>query len=148
VKENQIRELIPFRVHHILCFHGYSGKGYNEKFIEQMNYLKILFLSNPDTMLEIISRPDYICDSCPNLTDTGCSLGNCGNPEERIHLRDKEVMDLLGLSEGQIISVHDAFKLAESRISPEKLIEICSQCDWLSRSSCAENISKDFWSLD
>ena len=113
-----------------------------------MNSLKDLFLSNPDMMLEIISRPDYVCDSCPNLIVTGCALGDFDNSEERIHLRDKEVMDLLGLSEGQIIPVSDAFKLAESRISPEKLIEICSQCDWLSRSSCAENISKDLWFID
>ena len=148
MKENQIKEPITFRAHHILCFHGYSGKGYNEKFIARMSSLKDLFLANPDTMIKIISVPDFVCDSCPHLTPIGCSLGDFENPEERVHLRDIEVMELLGLSEGQVISVSSIFKLAERNISPEKLIEICSHCYWLSVSSCAENISKDFWFMD
>jgi hypothetical protein len=75
-------------------------------------------------------------------------LGDCEDPEERIHLRDRKIMGLLGLSEGKVISARGIFKLAERNISPEKLIEICSQCNWLSESSCAKNITKDFWFMD
>lgn len=136
---------IKLRAHHILCFHGYSGRGYDDTFIENMNYLKELFLSKPETLIEIISSPDVVCDACPNLSDNGCFEDGNSDQEMRIHNRDLAVMNHLGISEEDVFSVGDIFKRAEADISSYLLREICHDCSWLPISSCAKNIEIGFW---
>ncbi|MCD6217136.1 DUF1284 domain-containing protein [bacterium] len=142
---NQNSNAIKLRAHHILCFHGYNGRGYNEEFISNMNRLKEIFLTKPETEIQIISSPDCVCESCPNLSDDACFEDNEPDQEKRIHDRDLAVMSCLEISEGEVMSVKDAFERAESRISSEKLREICYDCPWLPISSCAKNIEISFW---
>ena len=138
-------DVIKLRAHHILCFHGYSGRGYNEEFINNMNGLKELFLDEPQTIIQIVSSPDYVCESCPNLSDKGCFEDNEPDQEKRIHNRDLAVMSCLEISEGEVMSVKDAFERAEKVISSDKLREICHDCPWLPTSSCGINIERSFW---
>lgn len=138
-------KIIKLRAHHILCFHGYSGKGYNEEFISNTNRLKELFLTKPETMIQIVSSPDCVCEPCPNLSDDGCFEDSEPDQEKRIHDRDLAVMSCLAISEGDVMSVKDAFERAESMISSDKLREICRDCPWLPISSCAINIERSFW---
>ena len=128
-----------------MCFHGYSGRGYDDKFIANMNQLKSLFLNDPETKIQIISTPDNICESCPHLSDIGCIQDNQPDQENRVHLRDRAVMAVLNISDGQVFKVSDVFRLTESKITPEKLKDICGDCTWLPDSSCSANIQKDFW---
>ncbi len=142
---NQKDMAIKLRAHHILCFHGYGGRGYNEAFIKNMNDLKVLFLSEPETLIEIISSPDIVCAECPNLSENGCFEDSEPDQEMRIHNRDLAVMNHLGISEGNIFKVRDVFERAETIITSDLLREICHDCPWLPTSSCAKNIEISFW---
>lgn len=130
-----------------MCFHAYSGRGYNPEFIAKMDNLKNLFLKHPKTLVKVISEPDEVCKSCPNLSrEVGCIADGTDDQELRVRNRDLKVMRLTGITEGEILSIRDAFRKVEGAISGSMLDEICKDCQWLPNSSCKLQVNMDFWS--
>jgi hypothetical protein len=138
-------EAVILRAHHLLCFHAYSGKGYSREFIDRMDHLRELFLKHPETRVMIIASPDSVCEKCPNLSIRGCIADGTDDQEERVQKRDRAVLHLAGIKEGEILSIQDAFKRVETSISGDMLNDICKECSWLGNSQCRRMVSVDFW---
>ena len=128
-----------------MCFHAFSGKGYDERFIKNMTDIRELLLSNPDVQLEIIAELDSVCQACPHLRDTGCSKGDDQFEELKIKEMDRKVLSLSGLREGETVKARDAFDAVEKAITPAILTKLCTNCEWLHNGNCLTKISIPFF---
>lgn len=137
---------IILRPHHILCLHAFSGKGYNQLFIENMASIKAMLLSNPDMPIKLSVGLDSICNACPHLRDFGCAKGDVFE-EFNVKRLDRNVSKLAGLHDAQIIPARIAFEKVEKSIGAEQLRIICANCEWLKIGSCLEKISIPFFSF-
>jgi len=140
-------KILKLRPHHLLCFHAFSGKGYNQRFIQNMTEIKAQFLSQSETQIELTVGLDCICHACPHLRDFGCVKNDDPYEEIKIKQLDRKILKLTGLEEGQIITARKAFELAEKNIDSEKLKTLCGNCEWLKTGNCLEKISTPFFSL-
>jgi hypothetical protein len=93
-------DAVPIRAHNLLCLLGYRGKGYDQAFIERMTDVSRTLAADPGTPVQVLIRPDRLCDACPHLRTDGCSLGG---PRHEAHMRaqDLDVARRLGLEEAR-----------------------------------------------
>jgi hypothetical protein len=57
------KEIIKLRPHHLLCTQGYSGKGYDEKFVLNMTYLTARMREDPELKVQIVFRQMTFADT-------------------------------------------------------------------------------------
>lgn len=131
-------ETIKLRPHHLLCTQGYSGKGYSDTFVSNMDDVVERLRNNQDEKVEIVFTTDCLCGTCPSKM----SEGVCKSDDKVLRF-DKGVIDALGLDEG-IYSYQDLItKLDEylaSGVEDEQLKKICGDCEWYPVSACWKNI--------
>ena len=131
-------ETIKLRPHHLLCTQGYSGKGYSEAFVSNMDDVVERLRSNQDEKVEIVFTTDNLCENCPSKISNGVCKS-----DDKVLRFDKGVIDALGLDEG-IYSYQDLItKLDEyltSGVEDERLKKICGDCEWYPVSACWKNI--------
>lgn len=58
---------MDLRPHHLLCTQGYSGKGYNDSFVENMNQLIQKLRSSEPVTIHLVCSTDDLCRSCPHM---------------------------------------------------------------------------------
>ena len=63
--------MIRLRGHHLLCIQGFQGYGYSEEFLENMKKIHKKIISNEEN-IQLVTGPDDICKSCPNLNNDKC----------------------------------------------------------------------------
>lgn len=131
-------ETIKLRPHHLLCTQGYSGKGYSDAFVSNMDDVVERLRSNQDEKVEIVFTTDNLCENCPSKISNGVC-----ESDDKVLRFDKGVIDALGLDEG-IYSYQDLItKLDEylaSGVEDERLKKICGDCEWYPVSACWKNI--------
>ena len=78
------------RVHHLLCAPLYVGKGYSEKFTENMD--AIVARLKEGTRLRLQVTPDVVCSECPNQDKERrvCTLDS-----DKVKSKDEDLMDEL-----------------------------------------------------
>ena len=64
-------ETIKLRPHHLLCTQGYSGKGYSDAFVSNMDALVERLRNNQDEKVEIVFTTDNLCENCPSKISNG-----------------------------------------------------------------------------
>jgi len=138
-------EIVKLRAHHLLCYHGFSGHGYDERFVDNMKAIMDKFLANPETVVQIVSGPDVICDSCPHLGKNGCEKGGDPDEEKKTHELDLSVMKVSGIRDSSIMTARKAFESVEKTIDAQMLESICKTCEWLEIGHCRERISRRFF---
>ncbi|MFA5658857.1 MAG: DUF1284 domain-containing protein [Oscillospiraceae bacterium] len=127
-----MRDIIRLRPHHVLCIHGFSGKGYSKQFIENLKNAIGKITYDPDNLIRLLPEEDLICAACPN-NSSGCTSAN------KSKLYDKRMLEACSLKAGAVLSWREASKEAERNIfRAEKLIQICGDCQWFS--ICSGNI--------
>lgn len=125
--------MIQLRPHHLLCTQGYSGNGYSQDFVHNMNFI-VSKLKDKSTNIELVFHNDSICESCPNLQDMKC------NPtEDKVREMDSKVIKHFHLKE-KIYNYQDLIKIINSRMTPEIMEEICGTCSWYPISNCRQAI--------
>ncbi len=127
------------RAHHLLCILGFRGHGYSDAFTDNMSRIVERLHALPQTAIEIAEQPDDICAPCPFLKDDGCRQKG-ERSEEDVRLRDRAVMDRLGLATGDRLSWNEIAERIKSKIRPEDLDTICGDCQWLPLGYCAEGL--------
>lgn len=126
------------RGHHLLCLQGFRGIGYSHEFVKRMTEIKSLISSNPEMEIEFGDKADEICEVCPHHGD------NCSNikpGQDLIDVRDRQVLQRLGLPHSGRLCYRELQNLIRFRIKPEDLNEICCTCPWLSLGYCKEGIA-------
>ena len=132
------KDMIRLRPHHLLRTQGYSGKGYSDNFVSNMNEVVERLRTNKDEMVEITFSTDNLCACCPSKLSDGV----CDSDVKVLHF-DKGVVDAIDLKEGtysyqELISKLDTY--LTSGHDDELLRNICGNCNWYPVSACWKNI--------
>lgn len=113
------------RPHHALCAQFFSGKGYNEQFVDHM-YRVLAELNREGAIVTLTDECDEVCTVCPN--------NRCGSCETatKVAAIDRRASDAMGLKPGDILPWTDLCALARRIIiEPGRLPEICGDCEWI-----------------
>lgn len=122
------------RPHHLLCTQGYSGKGYNEAFVKNMDVIVEKLRSNEEVEIELVFNTDDLCSCCPHrLGDDLCETN------EQVKRFDQKVVDYFKLKEGKYIYTTLVNKIAQE-MTEEIMKDICCDCSWFQISSCKKNV--------
>lgn len=116
---------LVLRGHHLLCLKGFQGYGYDENFTKNMTRINLL-RKQDDTTVKLVSSPDDICDSCPNLKNNICE-----NPiqNNRIVSMDKEVLKHFDTTIEY--NSNELFEKVDELFSTkESVSKICFNCMW------------------
>ena len=125
---------ITLRPHHLLCTQGYSGKGYNKAFVDNMSEIVGVLRTDPDVRVNICFTTDDLCQSCPaKLTDDVCK------DDDKVLRYDAGVINILDLQEGEY-RYQDLIRSLHDLLTEEKLQNICGDCQWYPVSACRNSI--------
>lgn len=128
---------MKLRPHHLLCTQGYSGKGYNEGFIHNMDELVGRLRSEEKTDIQLVFSTDDLCGPCPYKKAEDLCETN-----EKVKLMDQKVVEYFNLEEKQYI-YQDIVKCIKAEMTEEKLQDICGNCRWYKISACKKVLLKD-----
>ncbi|MBN2695543.1 DUF1284 domain-containing protein [bacterium] len=127
-----MKNIERLRPHHILCMHGFIGEGYDYIFTENMSGIIDNILES--NSVEIVFYWDNICSKCPNLNDKGfCKT------EKKVRNLDKKTIELLELKE-MIYNYNELRAILKNRLTPDKLVYICSECSWYQDGICKKTV--------
>ena len=125
---------MDLRPHHLLCTQGYSGKGYSDKFVENMNRVTEKLRGSEPVMVHLTCSTDVLCADCPNMLGTDLCSTN-----EKAKRHDRKVMKYFQLEEKDYIYQELVERIREE-MTPEMLADICDGCSWYPVSACREKI--------
>ncbi|QQY79948.1 GMP synthase-like glutamine amidotransferase [Keratinibaculum paraultunense] len=115
---------ICLRPHHLMCIQSYVGKGYSEKFIENMDTVVENLKENPNQIIRIVKGNDHICNYCPhNLHGVKCES------DDKVNIMDKKVLEYLNIAPGKYSYSELLNRLKEIR-NEEVFKNICRDCEW------------------
>jgi len=119
--------MIRLRPHHGLCIRHFTGRGYDQRFTENMTAVVGALKGDPAQEIVIVEDADVLCGCCPNLVGGRCVT------QEKVSGYDATCLRLCGLRFGQRVR-WDAFQDAISTkvLGEHELAEVCKECEWLS----------------
>ena len=128
---------MKLRPHHLMCTQGYSGKGYSEDFVENMNNITDILRNNKDVKINLVFFTDDICKSCPEkLEEDLCSSNN------KVKSIDEKVVKYFNLEEKEY-NYKKIVKYIKDNMTEEIMDDICSTCQWYNMSKCKEVMCSD-----
>lgn len=130
--------MLRLRGHHLLCLHGFRGRGYSLDFIENMQTIRDRLIESPELQVEVLISPDMICESCPNLSDNKC-IGAGEGSEAHISAKDAFVLSSLSLEAGAVVSAGQLFAETANAFCTG-LADVCSKCEWHGLGWCDDGI--------
>lgn len=117
--------MIPLRPHHALCITFFQGKGYSDRFVENMTEF---VASLKGKTLLLVTEPDAVCSACPHL------LENCPNAKKY----DKLAARICEVEFDKAVPAEQLFEMVMDKIVlPDKLEQVCGDCEWFSTCSQA-----------
>jgi hypothetical protein len=125
--ENTDTNIIKIRAHHLLCFQGFQGYGYNKDFIMKMEEILRILKSDPSPNIEIVTNADAVCSICPNLVEKECV------DHLKIKKMDLNVIKSISLEENQILTFKTALQIIDDELSSEAIKTICTGCVWMDK---------------
>lgn len=125
---------MDLRPHHLLCTQGYSGKGYSEGFVENMNRITSALRSGEPITVHITFSTDDLCGKCPHMLGTDLCDTN-----DKVKRFDRKVAEYFHLEEKDY-DYHELVKKIREEITPQMLEDICEGCSWYPVSACREKI--------
>jgi hypothetical protein len=125
--------MLRIRPHHLLCICLYTGKGYDEAFVDHMDHLVGWFGNDPDAAFRLVMDSDDVCSACPNLTaQRMCALGECD-----IRRKDRIVLETLGLCGNNIYPYADTIAWIKLKVTREVFDACCGDCRWHRAEICS-----------
>jgi len=133
-----MEKIIKLRPHHLLCTQGYSGKGYSENFVQNMDKVVSRLRTDKNAQVQIVFDTDCLCQECPSKIGEGI----CENDEKVLRF-DQGVIDAINLKEGVYLYQELILKLDMYLFEMEddlRMKSICGDCEWYESSACRDNI--------
>jgi hypothetical protein len=113
--------------------------GYSEEFVANMRKVaKATFLSG--NALKIIAHCDAICSACPHRIGDECHKND--DSAQEVKRQDYEVAAKLGVQIGSKLDWQEARVLIRQKVSPDDLVGICRDCEWLKFGYCVDGIKE------
>jgi hypothetical protein len=125
---------MKLRPHHLLCTQGFSGKGYNDGFIENMTVITNRLRNESNTPIEIVFSADDICAECPKMLGDDLCEENT-----KVNNLDKKVVNYFKIEEKGYI-YQNIIQEINSKMTASIMDDICGECNWYSMSACRKNI--------
>jgi len=125
---------MKLRPHHLLCTQGYSGKGYDSAFIENMTAITTHLRSDANAAIEIVFSTDDICKKCPRMLGVNLCESNA-----KVKLLDEKVVAYFGIEEKSYI-YQDIIREINAKMTSAIMDDICGNCEWYPISACKRNI--------
>ncbi len=120
------------RGHHLICLHFFSGKGYSQGFIEN---LQLTLSRAAESGVEIASGADDVCKGCPYVKEARCRYEE--NSDAEIAEMDNFALSLLKETCGAKKKWH-SIKEQMPEIFPVWLERYCRKCSW--EKACEEDV--------
>ena len=120
------------RVHHLLCIPLFRGAGYSDGFSQNMTEKIAWLKAHPEEEVQLVCEPDMICRHCPNCNPDQ----TCGSDGNHVAIKDRKLLPVLDLKEGENYPVHSLFKRAEEKMSQESFDASCGRCEWYREGYC------------
>jgi TolA-binding protein len=130
------REAVQLRIHHLMCVHGFKGKGYSPTFVS--NFWKVIDrLGNDKATVELVAgTEDEICKPCPNNLGTTCT------EETRIQKLDQAYAKTLSVKSGDTMTWTAAKTRIAEKVSDDAFESNCEPCAWKRLGYCKEALAK------
>ncbi|MEF9959269.1 MAG: DUF1284 domain-containing protein [Niameybacter sp.] len=130
-------EILKLRPHHINCIFFYEGRGYSQKFVENMDQVVAYLLEHFEQNIILEKSIDHLCKDCPNLVEAVCKN------DSKIELLDKETLKQYNLQEQQVYTFKEIVENIYSHYNEHTFSKICSSCEWYKQGVCSkEKIAK------
>ena len=114
--------MIILRPHHLLCTQGYSGKGYSDDFVENMDKIVDYLRNNEDAKIMLKFGDDDLCSRCPNMDDKKLC-----RTEEKVRRFDEKTVKYFNLREKEY-NYRQITEYIDENMSEEMLKDICDGC--------------------
>lgn len=131
------------RAHHLICRLGFRGLGYNEDFVQQMSEVVNKLNKESDIKIEVLDKPDILCEKCPNLKSGSCNSAGTFQAEKRIREMDRTVMNVLKIKSGEIHSAKIINEKIAKYFDSAAFKKVCGQCHWVTLGYCEEGLNKN-----
>ncbi len=116
---------LSLRPHHALCAQFFEGKGYSERFVENMREV-LACLNNENPAIRLTVGCDVLCSACPNRVGGVCLT------DEKVRGIDGRALEALKLKAGETIPWNKLSERAERDIiRAGKLGDVCRDCEWI-----------------
>jgi hypothetical protein len=125
---------MKLRPHHLLCTQGYSGRGYNNDFVENMTAITTHLRTDANAVVEIVFSTDDICSKCPRMVDVDLC-----ESDDKVKRFDKKVVSYFGIEEKSYI-YQDIIREINAKMTSGMMDDICGDCEWYPISACKRNI--------
>ncbi len=116
----------------MFCLLGYRGKGYSERFCENMTGIYETLRLHPETLVEIVEGPDDICKAFPQDQHAHCE-------NESVYRKDRTILDRIGVAESALAWSEICERVAQ-RVVPEDIRRICHDCQWEPLGLCRDGV--------
>lgn len=129
--------VIKLRPHHLLCTQSYSGKAYDDAFVENMNQLVKLLRGNKSAKIQLVFSTDDLCSCCPNMKGE-----NVCSTNEKVLRYDRKVVEYFHLEEKEYIYQEITARI-RAEMTPDMLSDICKDCEWYPISACRKVLTRE-----
>lgn len=113
------------RHHHLLCTRTFGGRGYDHRFVANMEVV-VAMLRSPDQLsIRLDVSCDDICSQCPNAVQ-----GLCKDHDSVVE-KDRSAALFLSLPEEGTFPAGPLLKIVEERLRElDDIRLVCGECEW------------------
>ncbi|MCG7845135.1 MAG: DUF1284 domain-containing protein [Methanomassiliicoccales archaeon] len=116
---------IRLRHHHLLCTQTFSGKGYDYRFVANMEEVVSALSSPKDLMVHLSIGCDDVCSSCPNAVRGFCEF------QASVQEKDRSTAIFLDLPEEAVLPAEPLMELVKERmLGLDNINLVCGECEW------------------
>ena len=125
---------MKLRPHHLLCTQGYSGRGYNSDFVDNMTAITSHLRNDANAVVEIVFSTDDICSKCPRMLGIDLCESN-----DKVKRFDDKVIAYFGIEEKSYI-YQNTIREINAKMTSTIMDDICTECEWYPISACRRTI--------
>jgi len=125
---------MKLRPHHLLCAQGFSGRGYDKAFVENMTGITARLQSDAEAVVDIVFSTDDICSKCPRMLGEDLCVSN-----EKVKRIDGKVVAYFGIEEKRYI-YQDIIREIKAGMTSQMMDDICGECEWYPISACKRKV--------
>jgi len=128
---------MKLRPHHLLCTQSFTGKGYNNIFVENMTKITDELRNSPTVEIEVVYYTDDICVCCPHKIGE-----NVCDQNEKVRVMDEKIVNYFDVKQARY-NYKNLIDKINAALTLEIIDDICGKCSWYKISNCYECFKRD-----
>ncbi len=117
---------IRLRHHHLLCTQTFSGKGYDDLFVANMEEVASALQSPKELLVHLSMGCDDICSSCPKAARGLCEF------QDSVLEKDRSAAMFFDLPEEGLVDAGPLLTRVKERLRElDDIRLVCGECDWV-----------------